>query len=149
MQKFLAVNLVFLVVISLAGVLIANPQNNPAPENPEHPGKSYYGRGVGTPQNVCGENEEKDGALCYRNCDPAYNGVGPVCWEKCKSDEKDHGATCFRSIIKWRFKKSHGRGGGRVPKGCPDGKEPHQALCYTPCKQGYKGVGPICYYVGF
>ncbi|MGH8029645.1 MAG: hypothetical protein ACREO3_06905, partial [Arenimonas sp.] len=32
--------------------------------------------GVGS----CGPGEEEDAGLCYRQCEPGYSGVGPVCW---------------------------------------------------------------------
>lgn len=43
-----------------------------------------YGRGVGRPLHTCPEHSpEQGGLLCYPNCRDGYNGVGPVCWEKC------------------------------------------------------------------
>ena len=43
-----------------------------------------YGRGVGHPLQTCPEYApEQDGLLCYPPCRAGYNGVGPVCWEKC------------------------------------------------------------------
>jgi hypothetical protein len=43
-----------------------------------------YGRGVGRPLHTCPDDApEQDGFLCYPNCRDGYNGVGPVCWEKC------------------------------------------------------------------
>jgi hypothetical protein len=44
--------------------------------------KSTYSRGVGTIPSSCGAGEEKDGALCYPQCRPGYDGVGPMCWPK-------------------------------------------------------------------
>jgi hypothetical protein len=36
---------------------------------------------IGSPRTgVCGQNEEKDGGLCYPKCKTGYYGVGPVCW---------------------------------------------------------------------
>lgn len=43
-----------------------------------------YGRGVGRPIHACPDHSpEQDGLLCYPSCRDGYNGVGPVCWEKC------------------------------------------------------------------
>lgn len=28
---------------------------------------------------------------------------------------------------------------------CPKGMEKQVGLCYTPCKKGYHGVGPVCW----
>ncbi len=29
---------------------------------------------------------------------------------------------------------------------CPEGMEEDAALCYPPCKSGFYGVGPVCWY---
>ena len=29
--------------------------------------------------------------------------------------------------------------------GCPDGKQKDAGLCYNPCPEGFKGVGPVCW----
>ena len=29
--------------------------------------------------------------------------------------------------------------------GCLEGKEKDAGLCYKPCREGYKGVGPVCW----
>lgn len=43
-----------------------------------------YGRGAGRPLNSCPDHAlEQAGLLCYPTCRDGYNGVGPVCWEKC------------------------------------------------------------------
>ena len=43
-----------------------------------------YNRGVGRPLHTCPDHvSEQDGLLCYPPCRDGYNGVGPVCWEKC------------------------------------------------------------------
>ncbi|CAF2693639.1 unnamed protein product [Rotaria sp. Silwood2] len=45
-----------------------------------------YGRGVGRPVHACPYYApEQDGLLCYPICRDGYNGVGPVCWEKCNN----------------------------------------------------------------
>lgn len=41
--------------------------------------KSSYGRTAGSPM-VCGSGLQMDAGLCYKPCDPGYQGVGPVCW---------------------------------------------------------------------
>ncbi|KAI9136961.1 hypothetical protein BKA69DRAFT_1128671 [Paraphysoderma sedebokerense] len=84
----------------------------------------------------------------------AYSAIqdasGPITMELDQSDEKDKGPICFRSIISWRFKDAEGRGVGRAPsRGCGDGRELHQGLCYKQCNAGWKGVGALCFYVGF
>ena len=49
---------------------------------------------------------------------------------------KDIGVSCT--------KKSYGRGAG-VPMACPPGLQDDAALCYTECRSGYYGVGPVCW----
>ena len=42
------------------------------------------------------------------------------------------------------WKQSYGRGAGK-PMICKVGEAHDAGLCYTPCKPGYKGVGPVCW----
>lgn len=39
---------------------------------------------------------------------------------------------------------AYGRGAG-VPMSCASGMEYDAGLCYTPCNEGYNGVGPVCW----
>jgi hypothetical protein len=56
--------------------------------------KDSYGRGVGSPMG-CPPDQEKDGALCYNNCQGGYNGIGPVCWQTCPPERPFNcGAGC-------------------------------------------------------
>ncbi len=41
--------------------------------------------------------------------------------------------------------RSHGRGVGKVITSCREGEEKNGALCYPLCKDGYHGVGPVCW----
>src|SRR5262245_26271845 len=45
------------------------------------------------------------------------------------------------------WKNSYTRGVGAIPKShsCDSGKDQDAGLCYTPCKTGYSGVGPVCW----
>ena len=43
------------------------------------------------------------------------------------------------------WKDTQTRGVGTIPKSCTDGKEYKDGLCYTPCKAGMSGVGPVCW----
>src|ERR1700675_228072 len=45
------------------------------------------------------------------------------------------------------WKNSYPRGVGTIPPNhaCEAGKEDDAGLCYTPCKAGYHGVGPVCW----
>lgn len=103
-----------------------------------------YGRGVGTiPQYCPHSHPELDGLLCYPLCNAGYNGVGPVCWERCKSHETDDGAFCRVPLVTV-VKDTYGRGAGVIPTGC-GWKENDFGLCYPRCARGYYGVGPLCW----
>jgi len=41
--------------------------------------------------------------------------------------------------------RSYGRGVGKPISTCPAGTEQNGALCYPLCKDGYYGVGPVCW----
>ena len=43
---------------------------------------------------ICRSDQEKDAGLCYPKCRDGYNGVGPVCWQNCDSDQTNCGAGC-------------------------------------------------------
>lgn len=45
--------------------------------------KKSYGRGVGLIPTECQNQMEYDVGLCYNNCKPGYDGVGPICWQLC------------------------------------------------------------------
>ena len=58
--------------------------------------------------------------------------IGPV-----TSDGDDVLAGCW--------KQAYGRGVGRVISTCPSDKEKDGALCFNKCKDGFSGVGPVCW----
>jgi hypothetical protein len=58
--------------------------------------KKSYGRGVGQIPG-CAAGQEKNGLLCYPNCNPGMYGVGPVCWQSCPSGKTDCAAGCASS----------------------------------------------------
>ena len=43
------------------------------------------------------------------------------------------------------WKNAIGRGVGHPIHACPAGLENDASLCYVPCKEGYTGVGPVCW----
>jgi hypothetical protein len=103
---------------------------------------------VGAPIHACPDDQEKNGALCYPLCkeaSPSYYGVGPVCWQHCEDGWVDEGALCRKDgSIETVAKHSYGRGAG-YPLGCADDEDEDAALCYEPCKDGFYGVGPVCW----
>jgi hypothetical protein len=112
-----------------------------AADSPQACWKKTSTRGVGTVPN-CDSSKVKDAGLCYTPCKDGYKGVGPVCWQKqCPAPLDDQGALCGKTIKK----DSYGRGVGK-PMPCNAEHPDKQAgLCYTACKAGYKGVGPVCW----
>ncbi len=56
--------------------------------------KHTYDRGVGKIPDCGGGTPQKDTGLCYKSCNPGYNGVGPVCWGSCPTGWVDCGAMC-------------------------------------------------------
>ena len=43
------------------------------------------------------------------------------------------------------WKSAYGRGVGKPVHYCKAPLEVNELLCYTPCKEGYTGVGPVCW----
>ncbi len=86
----------------------------------------------------CRSDEEMNGGLCYPKCKPGFEASGCcLCTAICPADMfGDIGAFCT--------KKSYGRGVG-TPMNCAGGLEADAGLCYTPCRPGYNGVGPVCW----
>lgn len=114
-----------------------------------------YGRGVGFPwkfgdkafslknaKKRCEKKHgagqcEKSGAIYYPKCKPGFRAIGCcVCSPRCPSGMTDIGISCQ--------KKSKGRGVGK-PMICKKGQAYDAGLCYTPCKDHYHGVGPVCW----
>ena len=75
-----------------------------------------------------------------------------MCWEQCKEGYHDDGATCRKDAHIFG-KDSYGRGAGKAQKidkhlklHCDDDHPDKEAgLCYVNCRDGYKGVGPVCW----
>jgi hypothetical protein len=117
-----------------------------------------YGRGGGypwkigdTPFSASGQfkrceadngkgNCEIYGAIVYPKCKEGFYAAGCcVCSPVCPEGFTDIGVSCA--------KPSYGRGVGVVPTICEDGKENNAGLCYKLCKDGFQGVGPVCWEV--
>jgi hypothetical protein len=116
---------------------------------------SEYGRGAGYPwkfgdplnddgmysrceaENGRG-NCEKDGAVVYPKCRTNFHKVGCcICSADCPAGMSDIGVSCS--------KKSQGRTAGVPLHACPPDKDKDGALCYPKCKDGFKGIGPVCW----
>lgn len=125
--------------------LAACPEPHVDPGNARSCGpiaKPSYGRGVGTAM-ICPPGTDADGALCYEQCREGFDGVGPACWQNCPAGFKDDGAIC-RVDVEIQTKASYNRGAG-TPLVCPQGTEQGGALCYPRCREGFNGIGPVCW----
>ena len=82
----------------------------------------------------CRSSEDVNGLLCYPKCRAGFHNVGCcICSPDCPSGFTDIGVSCA--------KPSYGRGAGRIPSDCDEGKELNGALCYPKCRAGYHNVG--------
>ena len=71
-------------------------------------------------------------------CRSGYHGVAGVCYIDTPSGFGGSGADPTRP--------TYNRGAGTVPNlACPSGKVNDASLCYPPCRDGFSGVGPVCY----
>jgi hypothetical protein len=104
-----------------------------------------YGRGPGfllSQKHLCKKESatrkcERFGELYYAKCKPGYHAVGCcVCTPNCEQE-----LTCARQGFK---KKSYGRGPGKLTI-CEHKKELFEGLCYKRCKDGFTGVGSVCW----
>jgi hypothetical protein len=93
---------------------------------------------------ICKDNEEKSGELCYPKCNTGYYGVGPVCWETCPVDYTDIGLICNKDARKdpcppgmrddgtscWL--DTYGNGVGTIPlkKPCPPNMRDDGVSCW-------------------
>ncbi len=83
-------------------------------------------------------------ALCTYSNGPlvvgcSWNWLSFSC--SCPPNYTNTGLSCAANTI---TKASYGRGAG-VPLVCDPSLQEDRALCYPRCKQGYKGVGPVCW----
>ena len=94
-----------------------------------------YGRGFGSLKQC--DHCEKWGALYYPKCREGFHHVACcVCSPDCPHGMTDIGISCT--------KHSYGRLAG-TPLVCKHSQENNAGLCYTPCKTGDHGVGPLCW----
>ncbi len=83
-------------------------------------------------------NCEKCLEIIYPKCKKGYRAVGcNICTSECPDGMRDNGVSCH--------KNSYGRGVGTIPRLCPNGQENQGGLCYKLCKNGMKGIGPVCW----
>jgi len=109
----------------------------------------YYGVGP-VCWSICPSDHTDIGALCSRGADSK----GKCCCVKffswtngccggCPNGYTDMGCTCFRGVSTIA-KSTYGRGVGS-PLICPSNKVQSGALCYDSCRDGFNGIGPVCW----
>ena len=126
--------------------------------------EGYNGVGPVCWQTDCPSDKPlKRGAMCYEDCRNKgggwFNGSLLECaacnneWESdgflgCKRDSPFgwKGAWPYRETRRQAGFGSYGRGVGKPLRVCSGDKSDKDAgLCYKPCKEGFKGVGPMCH----
>jgi hypothetical protein len=111
---------------------------------------SEYGRGAGyVSRSICNRNApkfgtsecDKIGLLFYPRCRPGYSAFGT---NICRPNPPNCNAlglggridlSCAKKVIV----------GDAKPFICSSGKENDAGLCYNGCRQGYGGIGPVCW----
>ena len=114
-------------------------------------GNLYYRGDEKMMVQVCPQNYEQDGAICYEKCKPGYIGIGETCWEDCPIGQKNssymnNGTTCRRYWpMDIKSRKSYYRNSKFVAVKCPDGYNKNGPMCYKKCAPGYTGDKVLCY----
>ena len=107
--------------------------------------KPHYYRGAGTIPNKCNGGKVRQGLLCRKPCKPGYKGVGFLCWEDCPTGYITNGITCKRAKpMRIISRKRYNRGEGTHME-CPPEKENRSGLCYHKCRNGFEGIGSVCW----
>ena len=110
---------------------------------PDTKKKVNYNRGKGKFP-ICSSNKQKKAGLCFDKCKSGYKPKGVKCQKSCPSGYRDFGWFCYKRWWSWKRKNSYAFTGRSFPRSCPSGKKFSKGLCYTPCKKGHTGLGPIC-----
>ncbi len=95
--------------------------------------------GVGT----CPAGTEQKAALCYPVCKAGYDSVGLNCSAPCPEGYHNSGLTCTADTI---AKDTIDRN-MNLPLACSSSEYPDKSglLCYPQCREGFYGVGPVCW----
>lgn len=126
----------------------------------------YSDKGTLTCATDCPSGYTDMGAICHYNGDKSYS---PVHWDNCKSkflggcvgglkeDGCRSGYSKVASVCWANISLPAGMSGSTwdptkgtynrdpVPLVCGGGKQQDAGLCYTPCRDGFNGVGPVCW----
>ena len=89
-------------------------------------------------------NCQKNGAIVYPKCKPGYHNFGCCICRPPKPNCQAlgmNGAFDLSCAKKLQIGKPHSAN-------CPPEKEYDAGLCYKRCREGYNGVGPVCWAKG-
>ena len=76
------------------------------------------------------------GAIAYPKCEAGYANFGAnICSPVCPAGFTDMGVSCLKPT----------QTRATLTANCPAGTNYEDGLCYSPCKTGYYGVGPVCW----
>jgi hypothetical protein len=84
---------------------------------------------------------EQSGAIIYPKCKPGYSAFGCCI---CRPDPPNCSALGLNAGVDLSCAKKVTIG-DPVPLVCGSQQQQDAGLCYTPCKSGYAGVGPVCW----
>ena len=85
---------------------------------------------------------EQNGLLYYPRCRANFHAFGCcVCTPNCPAGMADIGVSVSRSA-------ATAAGSARCRARCAGGAQYDAGLCYTPCRAGFVGVGPVCWQQG-
>jgi len=79
-----------------------------------------------------------------KDCRDGYTFRGTTCNKECLPGftfRSGAAGSAFCDKPRNRYSRA---GNATVPDQCPEGKKKDAALCYKPCKPGYRGQGPTC-----
>lgn len=79
-----------------------------------------------------------------KECRDGYKYRGTTCNKECLPGftfRSGAAGSAFCDKPRSRYSRA---GNATVPDQCPEGKKKDAALCYKPCKPGYRGQGPTC-----
>ena len=73
---------------------------------------------------------------CYQNCEPGFAPNGNMCKQQCPEGFTEENGTCTKPTVE---------GTGKSDPICGENEYKSGLLCYPKCKDGYTGVGPVCW----
>ena len=93
----------------------------------------------------CGDGEESGSGIgagfCYKPCNPSFRSDGAtLCWKQYPSFENNGQGHTITSITKKITVNT-----GKPLSTCSPSEDKNGLLCYPKCRDGMKGVGPVCW----